>query len=147
LGGEFEDFEVGRVVGPIVAPEDDDVTAIHWVAVVAEVAAFKLKFDVDALPAILSDLPLGLAVRESRLNGLNDVAEFFGNEAKEEHNALFVDGFVAEAAEIEGAAVHGPVFERRVMDLTLCRRVDKLLIGHVDFVCRRDGRGAEAGLM
>jgi hypothetical protein len=47
-GGEFEDFEVGRAVGPVVAPADDDVAAGGGVAVVAEIAALKFKFEVDA---------------------------------------------------------------------------------------------------
>ena len=92
------------MVEPIVAPADDDVAAVQWVAVVAEIAALKLKFDVDALPSLRGSLTLGLAVRESGLNRFDDVAEFFGDEAKEKDNALFVDRFMAETAEVHGAA-------------------------------------------
>ena len=40
-GGEFEDFDLGRAVGPVVAPADDDVAAGEGVAVVAEIAALE----------------------------------------------------------------------------------------------------------
>jgi len=55
---------VRGAVGPVVAPADDDVAAGEGVAVVAEIAAFELEFDVDALPAVRSDLALGFAVGE-----------------------------------------------------------------------------------
>lgn len=113
-GGEFEDFDVRRCVGPVVAPTDDNVAAGGRVAVVAEVAAFKFKFDVDALPALRSDLALGFAVGKAGLHGFDDIAELFGDHAEEEHNALFVDGLVAEAAEVHGLAVAGPAMQRRV---------------------------------
>ena len=38
-GGEFEDFDLGRAVGPIVAPANDYVATGVRVAVVAEIAA------------------------------------------------------------------------------------------------------------
>ena len=81
-GGEFEDFDLGRVVGPVVAPADDDVAAGEGVAVVAEIAAFKFEFDVDALPTFRGDLALGFAVREAGLHGFDGVAEFFGDHAE-----------------------------------------------------------------
>ena len=76
------------MVEPIVAPADDDVAAVQWVAVVAEIAALKLKFDVDALPSLRGSLTLGLAVRESGLNRFDDVAEFFGDHAERAEAAL-----------------------------------------------------------
>ena len=74
---------MGGALGPIVAPADDYVTAGGRMAVVAEIAALKFKFEVDALPSLGADLALGLAVRESGLNRFDYVAEFFGNEPKE----------------------------------------------------------------
>jgi hypothetical protein len=109
-GGEFEDFDLGGAVGPVVAPADDYVAAGERVAVVAEIAALEFKFEVDALPALRADLAFGFAVGESGLDGFDDVAEFFGDEAEEKDDALFVDGFVAEAAEVEGVAVGWAVF-------------------------------------
>ena len=105
---------MGRAVGPVVAPADDDVAAGEGVAVVAEIAALKFKFEVDALPALRSDLALGFAVREGRLHGFDGVAEFLGDHAEEQHNALFVDGLVTEATEIHGLAVEGAVVQGRV---------------------------------
>ena len=55
---------MGRVVWPVVTPANDDVAAGEGVAVVAEVAALELEFDVDTLPALRSDLALGFAVGE-----------------------------------------------------------------------------------
>ena len=107
-GGEFEDFDVGRAVGPVVAPADDDVTAGEGVAVVAEIAALEFKFDVDALPALRSDLALGFAVGEAGLDGFDDVAEFSGDHAEEKDDALFVERVVAEAAEVHGPAIDWP---------------------------------------
>jgi hypothetical protein len=105
---------MGRAAGPVVAPADDDVAAGEGVAVVAEIAALEFKFEVDALPAPGSDLALGFAVREAGLHGFDGVAEFFGDHAEEQHDALFVDRLVAEATKIHGlavdwAAVQGPV--------------------------------------
>jgi hypothetical protein len=102
-GGELEDFDLGGALGPIVAPADDYVAAGERVAVVAKIAAFKFKFDVHALPSMRGDLALGFAVGEAGLNGFDDVAEFLGNHAEEKHDALFVDRFMAEATEIDGA--------------------------------------------
>ena len=81
---------------------------------VAEIAALKFEFEVDALPALRSDLALGFAVREAGLHGFDSVAEFFGDHAEEEHDALFVDGLVAEATKIHGLAVGWPVVQGRV---------------------------------
>lgn len=81
---------------------------------VAEIAALKLEFDVDALPAMRSDLALGFAVGEAGLHSFDGVAEFFGDHAEEKNYALLVDRLVAKAAEVHGlavgrAAVQGPV--------------------------------------
>ena len=112
-GGEFEDFDVGRVIGPVVAPADDDVAAGEGMAVVAEVAALELEFEVDALPAAGSDLALGFAIGEAGLHGFDGEAEFPGDHAEEQHDALFVDWFVTKAAEIDGLAVGWTALQRR----------------------------------
>ena len=113
-GGELEDFDLGGALGPVVAPADDYVTTGGRMAVVAEIAAFKFKFDVHALPSLRGDLALGFTVGEAGLNGFDDVAEFLGNHAEEKHDALFVDRFMAQAAEVDGVAIGGAIFERRV---------------------------------
>ena len=113
-GGKLEDLNLRGALGPIVAPADDYVTVAGRVTVVAEIPALKFKFDVHALPSLGADLPLGLAVRESGLNGFDDVAEFLGNEPKEKHDALFVDRFMAQATEVEGIAIGWAIFERGV---------------------------------
>jgi hypothetical protein len=105
---------MGWAAGPVVAPADDDVAAGEGVAVVAEIAAFKFKFEVDALPTLRSDLALGFAVREAGLHGFDGVAEFFGDHAEEQHDALFVDRFVTEATEIHGLAIDWAVVQGRV---------------------------------
>ena len=93
------------MVGPVVAPADDEVAAIKRVAVIAEVAALKFKFDLDALPAFGADLALGFAIREAGLDGFDHITEFLGDDSEEEDDALFVDGLMAEAAEVEGVAI------------------------------------------
>ncbi len=107
---------MGRGVGPVVVPADDDVAAGEGMAVVAEIAAFKFEFDVDALPAFGADLALGFAIGEAGLDGFDGVAELFGDHAEEKDDALFVDRFMAEAAEVHGLAVGWAVAQRRVAE-------------------------------
>jgi len=76
----------------------------------------------DALPAMGSDLALGFAVGEGRLDGFDGVAEFLGDHTEEENDALFVDGLVAEAAEIHGVAIGGAVVQGRVANFGGWRR-------------------------
>jgi hypothetical protein len=97
-----------------MAPADDDVAAGDGVAVIAEIAGFKFEFDVDTLPALRSDLALGFAVWEAGLDGFDNVAELSCHHAEEKDDALFVDGFVAEATEVHGLAVAGAAVERRM---------------------------------
>ena len=72
--GKFDDFALARAVRPIVLPTNDDVTAVNGMAVVAEIAALKFKFDGDALPAAGSDQAHGFAIGESRLHVFDQVA-------------------------------------------------------------------------
>ena len=104
-------------VGPIVAPANDDVATGKRVAVIAEIPALEFKLDVHALPALRSNLALGFAVRESRLHGFDDVAQFFGDQPKEKHDTLFVDRRMAQAPEVDGVAISWVALERRVPDL------------------------------
>ena len=113
-GGEFEDFDVGRAGGPVVAPADDDVAAGDGVAVIAEIAAFKFEFDVDALPALGSDLAFCFAIGKTGLDGFDNVAQLFGHHAEEKDDALFVDRFVTEATEVHGLAIAGAAVQRRM---------------------------------
>jgi hypothetical protein len=82
-------------------------------AVVAKVPAFVLKFEKHALPSSRSDLPLGLAVRESCLNRFDRVAQLFREYAKKKYDALFINRFVAHLVEVEGIAIRGLVFRQR----------------------------------
>src|SRR5713101_6211019 len=83
-------------------------------AVVAEIPALKFKFDVHPLPSYGSYLPHGLAVGEPRLNRLDHVAEFFGEHPKEKHDALLVDRFLSQPAEVSGIAISSAIFQRHV---------------------------------
>jgi hypothetical protein len=56
------------------------------------------------------------------LHGFDGVAEFFGDHAEEQHDALFVDGLVAEAAEIYGLAVGWAAVQGRVAKFAGRRR-------------------------
>ena len=85
---------------PVVAPADDEVTAVGWMAVVAEVAALEFKFNANLFPALRSNLPFRLAIRESDANGFHDVTQFLGEHSKEQNDALFVDRFMAEPGEV-----------------------------------------------
>jgi hypothetical protein len=77
-----------KVEPPLVAPADDYVAAGEGATVVAVIAALKFKFDVHALPAVGSNLALGLAIGESGLNRFDDVAQFFGDDSKKKDDAL-----------------------------------------------------------
>jgi hypothetical protein len=105
-----------------VVPADDDVAAGDGVAVIAEIAAFELEFDVDALPAVGSDLAFCFAVWEAGLDGFDDIAQLFGDHAEEKDYALFVDGFVAEATEVHGLAVAGAAVQGWMAKFGGCRR-------------------------
>ena len=84
-------------------------------AVVAEIAALKFKFDVYALPALGSDLAFRLAIGESGLNGFDHVAQMFGDHPKKEHDALFVDRFMAQGREVQGLSVGGAFLQRGML--------------------------------
>ena len=72
---------------------------------VAEIAAFIFKLEKHTLPLAGSDLALGLAIGKTLLHGFDDVAEFSGDHPKEQHDGLFVDGFMTQPAEVYGVAV------------------------------------------
>jgi hypothetical protein len=74
-------------------------------AVVAEIAALKFKFDVHALPALGPDLAFRLAIGETGLNGFDHVAQMFRDHPKKEHDALFVDRFVAQGREVQRLSI------------------------------------------
>jgi hypothetical protein len=78
--------------------------------VVAEIPALKFKLDAHALPSFGSYLPHGLAVGEPRLNRLDQVAEFSGEHPKEKDDALLVDRFMSQPAEVRGASVGSAIF-------------------------------------
>ena len=120
-------------VGPVVAPADDDVAAGEGVPVVAEIAAFKLEFEVHALPALRTDLALGFAVGEAGLHGFDDVAQFFRDHAEQKDYALFVDGFVSKAAKIHGLAIGWSVVQGLVTNFAGRRRW-RLLVRRAIFV-------------
>jgi hypothetical protein len=56
---------------------------------VPEIAALKFKFDAHALPALPRNLPFGIAIGESGLDGFDHVAQIFRDHPKQKHNALF----------------------------------------------------------
>jgi hypothetical protein len=65
----------------------------------------KFKFDVHALPALGPDSAFRLAIREAGLYGFDHVAQVFGDHPKKEHDALFVDRFVAQGREVQGISI------------------------------------------
>src|ERR1700732_4587356 len=83
-------------------------------AVVAKISALKFKLDAHALPSFGSYLPHGLAVGKLRLNRLDHVAEFLGEHAKKKYDALLVDRFMPQPAEVRRSAIATPVLQRRV---------------------------------
>jgi hypothetical protein len=68
--GKLEDFDVGGTVVPVMVPADDYVASGQRMAVVAEIAALKFKFEVHALPTLRRDLTFRLAIGETGLNHL-----------------------------------------------------------------------------
>src|SRR5580704_8754431 len=106
-GGEFENFEVGGAVFPIVLPTHDYVTAAGGMAVVPEIAALKFKFDVHPLPPFRTDAALCLAVGESYPHGFHQEAQLLGKHSKQKDHALFVQWLVAQPAKVDRVAIHG----------------------------------------
>ena len=72
-------LQIFRAIRPVVRPADDDVAADGVAAVVAEVAAFVLKFDEDVLPGAADTCTaLGEAIGEGALEVFDGEAETFG---------------------------------------------------------------------
>src|SRR5208283_4566931 len=103
--GQLYHLNVPWALRPIVPPTHNCIATTCKVAVVAEIPALKFKFDAHALPPAGSDLPHSLTVRESLLDGFDDVAKFIGQHPEQEQDALFVDGFMAQPAEVDGVAI------------------------------------------
>ena len=99
-GAKFEYFQ--RTFGPVVNPADDEIRATGIVPVVAKVAAAILEFDSDALPPVVSDVALSLAIWEIPLHGFDDEAELVTQNAKKVDDSLLVYRCVPETSEIEG---------------------------------------------
>ena len=108
---EFDDFQVWRALNPVVTPAYNKIAPIRRMAVVPEVSALELEFDSHPLPLARIDLPLRLAIRETCLNGLNVIPQFASDYSKQEYDALFVDRFVAEAAEVDWISVCWAIVE------------------------------------
>ncbi len=72
---------------------------------VAEIPALKFKLDVHALPSSGRNSPQGLAVGKSLLHRFNHVAQIFRQHSKQQHDALLVDRFMAQRAEVDRVAV------------------------------------------
>lgn len=75
-------------------PADDDVATINSVPVFQKVATLELKFDAYALPLARGDLALGFTVREALLHGFDEITKLSCDHAEEEHDPIFIDGFV-----------------------------------------------------
>ena len=104
-----------RAVVPIVPPAKVDVTAVGRMTVVLEVSAPKFKFDLHALPPFRADLALCHAARESVLNRLNQVAQFFCQHSEQEHDALLVHRLMPQPADVRRIAIGGAIFQRGVL--------------------------------
>lgn len=111
---EFEDFDLFGTFEPVVTPADDQVAAGFGVAVSAEVLAFELELDADALPAAGSDLAQGFAIGETGLHVVHDVAEISCEKTEQEDDALFVERFMPQPTESSGSAVGQPAGSRSV---------------------------------
>jgi hypothetical protein len=90
-------------------PADDHVTAIFFVAMLEEVAAFKFKLNADALPHAAGDLKHGFAIRELGLDTKNDEAEPPRQHAEDEDHAEFVYRLMGHFRQHHGTAINRPV--------------------------------------
>src|SRR6267142_2540566 len=72
---------------------------------IAEVATLKLKLDPDPLPFPGLDLTFRLAIRESRLNRLNQVSKLSSYHAEQEYYSVLIHGLVAETTKINRISV------------------------------------------
>jgi hypothetical protein len=71
---QLHDLNLSRAVVPIVTPTNNHVTTGGRMSVIAEIPALEFKFDAHSLPAIQTDLSLGLTVGESSLYRFHHVA-------------------------------------------------------------------------
>lgn len=78
-----------------------------------EIAAFKFKFDADALPTVRSDPAKGFTVGKAFLDDFNHIAEFFRKHAEEKDNSLFIQRLVPHAVEACGITVSDSAFKGR----------------------------------
>ena len=72
---------------------------------ISKVPAFEFKLDSNALPLASVHLTLRLAIWESGLNRLDMVPKLTGDHPEEEHDALLVDGLMAQPAKVDRVAV------------------------------------------
>jgi hypothetical protein len=99
-GAKLDYLKIGWTFGPIMAPTNDDITAAWRMTMHIEVAAFVLELNSHLLPLTSPNLPLRLAVRESRLNSLNEIAKLVGDHAEEENDTVLVDWFMSQPTEV-----------------------------------------------
>ena len=92
---------------------------------IAKVPAFEFELDSDPLPSSGSDLAFGLAVWITRLERLDHITELLRDNSTEKNHALFVYGFMPEAAKVYGIAVGRAALEPCI--LLMRQRWRKLL--------------------
>jgi hypothetical protein len=97
-------FQMGRTFLPVMTPADDHVAAIGVVTMAVEVAAFKFKFNADALPYAGPDFIHGFAVREVLLNTEDAEAKPAREHAEGEDHAELVHWRVSQRVEFKRRA-------------------------------------------
>jgi len=78
-------------------------------AVISEVSALELELDPDTLPLASVYLALRFAIRETRLNRLNKVAELARYHAEEKDDPVFVNRLVTQTTEVDRITVGGTI--------------------------------------
>jgi hypothetical protein len=111
---EFNNFEVGWALRPVVPPADDNVAPMRRMAVVSEVPTLKFKLDSHPLPLSSVYLTLCLAIRVPSLNGFNVIPQFTSDHAKEEYNTLLVDWLMTKPTEVNRVPVRRAAIESGV---------------------------------
>ena len=102
---QLDDFD-GALL-PVMFPADDQIATRGVMAVFAKLAAGEFELDPHPLPAMVVYAAFRLAVRISRLDPFDNQAELRADHAEQVDDALFIDRFMLQTAEIEQGAEHG----------------------------------------
>jgi hypothetical protein len=91
---------------PVMLPANDQVALFRVVPMLAEIPACELQFDIKLNVAPALREPFRSTVGEGGPDRLDEEPQLSRDHAKEEYDALFVDGLVPQFTEVQWTAEH-----------------------------------------